>query len=303
MPLDPRPRVGRRSPIIRWAAPARPPPPALAGHARPLPRLAVRGHAAADAGGHRARLLRALPAALSHVQALAAAPLDDVLASVERPGLLQPRAQPAPLRAGGGGRTARRRVSPPHSKCWSRLPGIGRSTAAAIAAFCFGERAAILDGNVKRVLTRALGFDGDLAERCRTRSALWALAAGAAAVERRSSRYTQGLMDLGATLCLARRPDCPPARWCIVAWPMPAGHARALPGQDAQAQAQPAPPTPVVAAAWRAGLVWCSGRTTGVWAGAVEPAGVRRTLARSPGRHGAVARRGRGRDCPPFEHT
>jgi adenine-specific DNA glycosylase len=43
------------------------------------------------------------------------------------------------------------------------LPGIGRSTAAAIAAFCFGERAAILDGNVKRVLTRALGFADDLA--------------------------------------------------------------------------------------------------------------------------------------------
>jgi A/G-specific adenine glycosylase len=38
------------------------------------------------------------------------------------------------------------------------LPGIGRSTAAAIASFCFGERVAILDGNVKRVLTRVLGF-------------------------------------------------------------------------------------------------------------------------------------------------
>ncbi|RYY72493.1 MAG: A/G-specific adenine glycosylase, partial [Comamonadaceae bacterium] len=43
------------------------------------------------------------------------------------------------------------------------LPGIGRSTSAAIAAFCFGERVAILDGNVKRVLTRVLGFGGDLA--------------------------------------------------------------------------------------------------------------------------------------------
>ena len=43
------------------------------------------------------------------------------------------------------------------------LPGIGRSTAAAIAAFCFGERVAILDGNVKRVLGRVLAFEGDLA--------------------------------------------------------------------------------------------------------------------------------------------
>ena len=47
----------------------------------------------------------------------------------------------------------------------AQLPGIGRSTAAAIAAFCFGERVAILDGNVKRVLGRALGFDGDLSRR------------------------------------------------------------------------------------------------------------------------------------------
>ena len=95
------------------------------------------------------------------VQALAAAPLDDGAGAVERPGLLQPRAQPAPLRAGGGGRAWR--AFPGSSAALATLPGIGRSTAAAIAAFCFGERAAILDGNVKRVLTRALGFDADLA--------------------------------------------------------------------------------------------------------------------------------------------
>ena len=49
----------------------------------------------------------------------------------------------------------------------AELPGIGRSTAAAIAAFCFGERVAILDGNVKRVLARVLAFDGDLARSAR----------------------------------------------------------------------------------------------------------------------------------------
>ena len=53
---------------------------------------------------------------------------------------------------------------PRSSDALAALPGIGRSTAAAIAAFCFGERVAILDGNVKRVLTRVLAFDGDLAE-------------------------------------------------------------------------------------------------------------------------------------------
>jgi len=87
-----------------------------------------------------------------------------------------------------------------------RLPGIGRSTAAAIAAFCFGERVAILDGNVKRVLTRVLAFDGDLAE-SRHERALWEQATQLLP-EHGIERYTQGLMDLGATLCSARSPSC-----------------------------------------------------------------------------------------------
>lgn len=87
------------------------------------------------------------------------------------------------------------------------LPGIGRSTAAAIAAFCFGERVAILDGNVKRVLTRVLAFDGDLAEAAQERR-LWN-EASALLPERDIEAYTQGLMDLGATLCLQRAPQCP----------------------------------------------------------------------------------------------
>ena len=86
------------------------------------------------------------------------------------------------------------------------LPGIGRSTAAAIAAFCFGERAAILDGNVKRVLARALGFGGDLAQAAQQRL-LW-LEAEALLPQQQVDIYTQGLMDLGATVCLVRRPAC-----------------------------------------------------------------------------------------------
>ncbi len=86
------------------------------------------------------------------------------------------------------------------------LPGIGRSTAAAIAAFCFGERVAILDGNVKRVLARVIGFGHDLAE-ARHERALWAEAT-ARLPARGIEAYTQGLMDLGATLCLARAPRC-----------------------------------------------------------------------------------------------
>lgn len=50
----------------------------------------------------------------------------------------------------------------PHAQALATLPGIGRSTAGAIAAFCFAERTPILDANVRRVLTRVLGFDADL---------------------------------------------------------------------------------------------------------------------------------------------
>lgn len=90
------------------------------------------------------------------------------------------------------------------------LPGIGRSTAAAIASFCFGERVAILDGNVKRVLTRVLGFSADLAQIANER-ALWEYAAALLPDEdlhQTMPRYTQGLMDLGATICTGRQPQC-----------------------------------------------------------------------------------------------
>ncbi len=86
------------------------------------------------------------------------------------------------------------------------LPGIGRSTAAAIAAFCFAERVAILDGNVKRVLSRVLAFEGDLASSAAEKK-LWDHAT-ALLPEHDVDRYTQGLMDLGATVCGARSPDC-----------------------------------------------------------------------------------------------
>ncbi len=90
------------------------------------------------------------------------------------------------------------------------LPGIGRSTAAAISSFCFGERVAILDGNVKRVLTRVLGFSADLAESA-SEKALWQLATALLPEQNLPvvmPRYTQGLMDLGATICTSRQPQC-----------------------------------------------------------------------------------------------
>lgn len=86
------------------------------------------------------------------------------------------------------------------------LPGIGRSTAAAIAAFAFGERRAILDGNVKRVLARVFGIEGWPGERA-VENRLWALAE-VLLPEDEIQAYTQGLMDLGATVCTRGRPRC-----------------------------------------------------------------------------------------------
>ena len=88
----------------------------------------------------------------------------------------------------------------------AELPGIGRSTAAAICAFAFGTRAAILDGNVKRVLARRFLVEG-LPGAAPTERVLWELAESLLP-QRRIEAYTQALMDLGATLCTRRRPRC-----------------------------------------------------------------------------------------------
>ncbi len=105
---------------------------------------------------------------------------------------------------------------PRELKAIQSLPGVGRSTAAAIAALAFGQRCAILDGNVKRVLTRCFGIDSwpglsavgmhlwKLAEKLLPESGL--------------ETYTQGLMDLGSTLCTRSKPacdECPLSHQCI----------------------------------------------------------------------------------------
>jgi A/G-specific adenine glycosylase len=86
------------------------------------------------------------------------------------------------------------------------LPGIGRSTAAAIGALSFGVPGAILDGNVKRVLCRVFGIEGDPGSSATLR-ALWSLAERLVPA-REVEAYTQGVMDLGAMLCLRRAPKC-----------------------------------------------------------------------------------------------
>jgi len=95
------------------------------------------------------------------------------------------------------------------------LPGIGRSTAGAILALANGSRHAILDGNVKRVLSRHYAIDG-AADDNATLARLWKLAEEETPSDD-VARYTQAIMDLGATLCTRSKPrcaDCPIAADC-----------------------------------------------------------------------------------------
>ena len=158
--------------------------------------------------GYYERFLQRFPT----VAALAAAPSEDVLAMWSGLGYY--------ARARNLHRCAQAVVDqhggefPRSAQQLAELPGIGRSTAAAIAAFCFGERVTILDGNVKRVLTRVLAYEGDIAQSA-SEKALWAIATdllpdapAGEPLHAAMAAYTQGLMDLGATVCTIRRPAC-----------------------------------------------------------------------------------------------
>jgi A/G-specific adenine glycosylase len=201
------------------------------------------------------------------VQALAAADLDEVLAAWSGLGYYS--------RARNLHRSANDVVAlhggqfPRNATGLQALPGIGRSTAAAIASFCFGERVAILDGNVKRVLTRVLGFGDDLASAANERR-LWDEAH--ALLPRRQlevsmPRYTQGLMDLGSTVCLARNPQCllcPASELCVA-------HLKGIP-EDYPVKTRKLKRSEqalwLLRARTRDGSVWLEKRpTTGIWAG------------------------------------
>jgi len=104
---------------------------------------------------------------------------------------------------------ARRGAFPDTAGGIGELPGVGPSTAAAIAVFAFGRSAAILDGNVKRVLARCFGVEAERAQ--------WAQAQKLLPV-RGIESYTQALMDLGATVCTRANPACsrcPVAAACV----------------------------------------------------------------------------------------
>lgn len=95
---------------------------------------------------------------------------------------------------------------PHETEAIQALPGIGRSTAAAIAVFAFGQRHAILDGNVKRVLSRCFGIAGWPGQP-KVEKNLWKIAQSLLP-QSGIEAYTQGLMDLGATVCSRSKPAC-----------------------------------------------------------------------------------------------
>lgn len=95
---------------------------------------------------------------------------------------------------------------PSHLEDLQALPGIGQSTAGAIAAIAFNQPATILDGNVKRVLARFHGIETPIDEK-NTENELWKLAT-AYTPQARVADYTQAIMDLGATLCTRGQPNC-----------------------------------------------------------------------------------------------
>ena len=99
-------------------------------------------------------------------------------------------------------------VFPNNKEGLQQLPGIGPSTAAAIASLCFGKREAILDGNVKRVLTRVNGFGHDLSQATHAKALLKIAQKVLPESENDMPNYTQGMMDLGATLCTRSQPAC-----------------------------------------------------------------------------------------------
>ncbi len=137
------------------------------------------------------------------VEALAAATQDEVLAEWSGLGYY--------ARARNLHRAARLVVEtgafPADAEGWRRLPGIGPYTAAALASILSGERAAVVDGNVARVLSRleAVALDPKSAAGARRLAAL----AAALVPPKGAGDHNQALMDLGATVCLPRSPRCP----------------------------------------------------------------------------------------------
>lgn len=202
------------------------------------------------------------------VQSLAAASLDDVLGLWSGLGYYS--------RARNLHRCARQVVDhyggafPKDAQTLATLPGIGPSTAAAIASLCFDQRVAILDANVKRVVSRIKAMDVDVSQSAHQR-ALWQAATTLLPAPQRTqpdmAAYTQGMMDLGATLCTPKNPlclQCPVQNHCSAAQ---AGDPERYPAHKRKAK-RSSQSLWLLWAETPQDAVWLSRRPTpGVWAG------------------------------------
>jgi len=195
--------------------------------------------------------------------ALAAAPLEQVLQCwaglgyYARARLLHRCAQQ--LVAEHGGRF------PASAAALAQLPGIGASTAAAIAAFCFDERAAILDANVKRVLARRYAIEGSLKQPA-VLGRLWEHARALLPPAADMGPYTQAIMDLGATVCTRTRPrcaQCPVNTDCLAHCQ---GRAAQLPLREARA-ARPLRRAHLLVARHRGAVLVEQRAAAGIWGG------------------------------------
>ena len=136
------------------------------------------------------------------------------------------------------------------------LPGIGPYTAAAVASIAFDEQAAVVDGNVERVMARLYNIETPLPA---AKPALTALAA-TLTPPLRPGDYAQAVMDLGATICTPRSPACGICPW------MPACQARAAGTQAQLPRKTPKPPKPI-----RTGTLWLARHPDGCWLTETRP--------------------------------
>ncbi|MBS0375719.1 MAG: A/G-specific adenine glycosylase [Proteobacteria bacterium] len=232
------------------------------------------------------------------VRSLAAAPLDEVLHLWSGLGYY--------ARARNLKRAAERIAAehggevPTSLEALVALPGIGRSTAGAILALALDARHPILDGNVKRVLARRFGIEGDPGA-ASVLATLWAKS-DAVTPPTHAAEYTQAIMDLGATLCTRARPrcdDCPVAAGCIA---RTTGRTAELP------VARVARARPLRRVVWlvlaRDGAVRLERRPArGLWGGLWGfPEFATRAAALAAAREYGAAPRARARSLPPIRH-
>ncbi|EFE50900.1 A/G-specific adenine glycosylase [Neisseria elongata subsp. glycolytica ATCC 29315] len=187
----------------------------------------------ATVAGYYPRFLAAFPT----VSALAAAAEDDVLALWQGLGYysrarnLHKAAKQIMADFGGQFPTERAELE--------KLCGVGRSTAAAVAAFTFHKRETILDGNVKRVLCRVFAQDGDPQNK-KFEHTLWTLAESLLPPQNANMpAYTQGLMDLGATVCKRSNPACPACPMSDICQAKAQGRTAELPRKKRRQKSKP----------------------------------------------------------------